>query len=104
MAIDDFGTGYSSLARLRELPVEIIKIDQSFMRSLPENRQAAEIVTAIIRLAEALGTTAVAEGVETEAQRRFLRDHQCPLAQGYHLGRPLEVPAVTELLRAGSAA
>jgi EAL domain-containing protein (putative c-di-GMP-specific phosphodiesterase class I)/PAS domain-containing protein len=88
IALDDFGTGYSSLSRLRELPVSTLKIDRSFMRDVPEKPEAAAVVTAILQLAVALGRTAVAEGVETEAQREFLARSGCPLAQGFLLGVP----------------
>ena len=103
LALDDFGAGYSSLSRLREMPMETLKIDRAFLREVPENREAAAIVTAILRLARALGRTAVAEGVETEAQRRFLAEQQCPLLQGFLLGRPMPAREV-EALMAGSVA
>jgi EAL domain-containing protein (putative c-di-GMP-specific phosphodiesterase class I)/PAS domain-containing protein len=89
IALDDFGTGYSSLSRLRELPVSTLKIDRSFMRDVPERPEAAAVVTAILQLARALGRNAVAEGVETEAQREFLAAEGCPLAQGFLLGVPV---------------
>jgi diguanylate cyclase (GGDEF)-like protein/PAS domain S-box-containing protein len=88
VAIDDFGAGYSSLARLRQLPVQMLKIDQSFLRDVPGSAEAAAVVTAIVDLSTALGMVTVAEGVETEAQRRFLVEHGCPLAQGYLFSRP----------------
>jgi diguanylate cyclase (GGDEF)-like protein/PAS domain S-box-containing protein len=100
LAIDDFGSGHSSLARLRELPVDMLKVDRSFMAATPDDPQAAAIVGAVLALASGLGMTTVAEGVETEAQHRFLRDAGCPLAQGYHLGRPVPFAAMTDLLRA----
>ena len=89
IALDDFGTGYSSLSRLRELPVSTLKIDRSFLRDVPERPEAAAVVTAILQLARALGRTAVAEGVETEAQRAFLAAEGCELAQGFLLGAPV---------------
>src|SRR3954452_25391809 len=89
IALDDFGTGYSSLSRLRERPVSTLKIDRSFMRDVPERPEAAAVVTAILQLARALGRTAVAEGVETEAQRAFLAAEGCELAQGFLLGAPV---------------
>jgi diguanylate cyclase len=98
LAIDDFGEGFSSLSRLRQMPVEQLKIDRSFMREVPHNEQAAAVVGAIIRLAEALGREVVAEGVETEEQREFLASEGCPLAQGFHLSRPLPADEVTALL------
>ena len=98
IALDDFGTGYSSLARLRELPVTTLKIDRSFLRDVPERREAAAVVTAILQLARALGRTAVAEGVETEAQRAFLAREGCPLAQGFLLGAPAPPEALEALM------
>jgi diguanylate cyclase (GGDEF)-like protein/PAS domain S-box-containing protein len=98
IAIDDFGEGFSSLSRLRELPVQQLKIDRSFMRDVPESEGPSAVITAIIRLAEALGREVVAEGVEREEQRRFLIEQGCPLAQGYHLSRPLPADQVTALL------
>jgi diguanylate cyclase (GGDEF)-like protein/PAS domain S-box-containing protein len=100
LALDDFGSGYSSLSRLLEMPVETLKIDRAFLREVPDNREAAAIVTAILRLSQALGRTTVAEGVETEAQRRFLEDEGCQLAQGFLLGRPLPPAGVEALLSA----
>jgi diguanylate cyclase (GGDEF)-like protein/PAS domain S-box-containing protein len=98
VAIDDFGEGFSSLSRLREMPVEQIKIDRSFMRDVPRSGSASAVVTAIIRLAQALGREVVAEGVETEEQRAFLTAQGCPMAQGYHLARPLPAAEATALL------
>jgi EAL domain-containing protein (putative c-di-GMP-specific phosphodiesterase class I) len=98
IALDDFGTGYSSLSRLGELPVSILKIDRAFLRGVPERPEAAAVVTAILRLAEALGRTAVAEGVETEAQRAFLAGEGCPLAQGFLLGAPAPPETVEALM------
>ncbi len=98
LAIDDFGAGFSSLARLRTLPVDVLKIDRSFLAGAPEDHEAAGLVSAAIALAEALGMEAVAEGVETEAQRAFLIDGGCALAQGFHLARPLPAEAVAALL------
>jgi diguanylate cyclase (GGDEF)-like protein/PAS domain S-box-containing protein len=98
VAIDDFGEGFSSLSRLRQLPVDQIKIDRSFMRDVPRSATASAVVTAIIRLAQAIGREVVAEGVETEEQREFLARHHCPLAQGYHLARPLPPGEATALL------
>ena len=91
LAIDDFGVGYSSLSHLKYLlPVDMIKIDKSFIDGLLERRRrAARSSTAIIQLAHALDVVAVAEGVETEGQAEILRELGCHLAQGYHFSRPL---------------
>jgi EAL domain-containing protein (putative c-di-GMP-specific phosphodiesterase class I) len=98
IALDDFGTGYSSLSRLGELPVSILKIDRAFLRGVPERPEASAVVTAILQLASALGRTAVAEGVETEAQRAFLAREGCPLAQGFLLGAPAPPETVEALM------
>lgn len=88
LAIDDFGTGHSSLTRLRDLPVNILKIDRSFLRRVTEDEQSAAVVAAVLALANALDMETVAEGVETVGQLRFLDRHRCPLAQGFLLGKP----------------
>jgi len=90
LAIDDFGTGYSSLAYLKRFPVDKLKIDKSFITSVPMSRDHNAIVTAIIGLAHALGLRVVAEGVETEAQLEFLQGANCDLIQGYLAGRPID--------------
>lgn len=99
LAIDDFGSGHSSLSRLRDVPVEVLKIDQSFLRGVPDDTQAAAMITAMIELGAALGMLTVAEGVSTEAQRRFLVEHGCSLAQGFHFARPLVAEDATARLR-----
>jgi diguanylate cyclase (GGDEF)-like protein/PAS domain S-box-containing protein len=95
LAIDDFGTGYSSLARLRHMPVDILKIDRMFVREVHTDPQSASMVSAIIALALNLGMDALAEGIETEEEWRFLADRGCPYGQGYFFSRP--VPG-TEIL------
>ena len=98
VAIDDFGASHSSLGRLRDLPVDRLKIDRSFLAGVPSEPEAAAMVTAVLTLAAGLGLKAVAEGVENDAQRRFLISEGCPLAQGFHLGRPAPAGEVTRLL------
>jgi EAL domain-containing protein (putative c-di-GMP-specific phosphodiesterase class I) len=88
VAIDDFGTGYSSLAYLRRYPVDVLKIDQSFVAPLLEGPRPAALVRSIIELARALEVTTVAEGVENAEQARILRDLGCHIAQGFFLCRP----------------
>jgi diguanylate cyclase (GGDEF)-like protein len=100
IAIDDFGAGYSSLSRLRRLPVGMLKIDRQFLVDAPNEPTATAIVTAVVELSEALGMQTVAEGVEGEDQRAFLVRLNCPLAQGYLLGRPLPAAEATKLLAA----
>jgi diguanylate cyclase (GGDEF)-like protein len=88
IAIDDFGTGFSGLSYLRHLPADIIKIDRSFVMDLPRGRSATTLITSIVELARTLGLDVVAEGVETEGQRRALADLDCGWAQGYLFARP----------------
>jgi len=90
IAIDDFGTGYSSLAYLKRFPVDKVKIDRTFVADLPQDRDQVAIVWAIVALAHALQIRVVAEGVETEAQREFLKSCGCDFIQGYLVGRPLD--------------
>lgn len=105
LAIDDFGTGYSSLGYLKHLPVDVVKIDQTFIRELDANGQGgdAAITRAIIVMAHSLGLEVVAEGVEEPEQLAFLRAHHCDEIQGYLISRPVEAQAMTELLRAQAA-
>ena len=90
IAIDDFGTGYSSLVRLREMPVDIVKLDRMLLARAPEDEGAARLVAAAVELVRSLEMTAVAEGVERETQLDFLVTEGCPWAQGFHLARPLD--------------
>jgi EAL domain-containing protein (putative c-di-GMP-specific phosphodiesterase class I) len=90
LAIDDFGVGYSSLSHLKYLlPVDVIKIDKSFVDGLLESNDARAIITAIIQLAHALGVTVVGEGIETPEQATTLHELGCHVAQGYHFSRPV---------------
>ncbi|KAB7627589.1 putative bifunctional diguanylate cyclase/phosphodiesterase [Alkalilimnicola sp. S0819] len=91
LAVDDFGTGYSSLSYLKRFPVDALKIDKTFIRQIPGNKEDAAIARAIIRLGASLGMEVVAEGVETAAAARWLRSRGCYEAQGYYFGYP--VPA-----------
>jgi len=100
LAVDDFGTGYSSLSYLRRFPVDILKVDQSFVDGLGEDSSDSAIVTAIITLAHTLGLRAVAEGVETALQLTELRRLGCDRAQGFHMARPASGNDIGELLAA----
>jgi diguanylate cyclase (GGDEF)-like protein/PAS domain S-box-containing protein len=89
VSVDDFGTGYSSLSYLKQLPIDNLKIDQAFVRDLPDDSSDAAITKCIVSMAHSLGFRVIAEGIETEAQMNFLRSEGCDEAQGYHIGRPM---------------
>ena len=89
ISIDDFGTGYTSISYLKEYPIHILKIDQSFIKGIPHNSNDLAIINAIITLAHNLGLLVVAEGVENEVQMHYLADAQCDMIQGYYFCRPL---------------
>jgi EAL domain-containing protein (putative c-di-GMP-specific phosphodiesterase class I) len=89
LGIDDFGTGYSSLAYLRRFPMDVLKIDRSFVDGVGQDLEATAIVAAIVSLADTLGLTTIAEGVETSLQRNSLLSLGCSRAQGYLFARPV---------------
>ncbi len=101
LALDDFGTGYSSLWRLRNLPVDVLKIDRSFVSRVDADPQAAKIVAAFIQLGQGLGMTTLAEGIETEGEWRFLAEQGCELGQGFYFSRPVPADVISERFRTG---
>jgi diguanylate cyclase (GGDEF)-like protein/PAS domain S-box-containing protein len=98
LSLDDFGTGYSSLSSVSTLPIAEIKLDQSFVRDLQTDKNARAVASAVIRIGQSLGLTVVAEGVETEAQRRFLQGLRCHAMQGYLFSPALEPAALVAWL------
>jgi EAL domain-containing protein (putative c-di-GMP-specific phosphodiesterase class I) len=98
LALDDFGTGYSSLSYLHRFPIQILKIDQSFVRGMDKQDDRKKILDAIVSLATSLGLELVAEGIELESQADYLRELGCEYGQGFHLGRPVPAQAMGELL------
>jgi diguanylate cyclase (GGDEF)-like protein len=99
LAIDDFGTGYSSLSYLHRFPIDVLKIDRSFISNLGGSGDGEKIVVAILALADSLGITVVAEGVETITQATSLRELGCPFAQGYFFAKPLPLEAMWTFMR-----
>ena len=99
LALDDFGSGYSSLSLLQELPVQVLKIDRSFVDGIEATGRRTALLRAIIEIARALGLTVVAEGVENARQATALRSLGCPLAQGFYFARPLPESEIDALLR-----
>jgi diguanylate cyclase (GGDEF)-like protein len=104
IALDDFGTGYSSLSRLKDLPVDVLKVDRSFVRDVSTHPTNRSMVQAIVQLAHALGMTPLAEGIETEDDRRFLVDRGCPLGQGYLFSPPVPAGAILARYRRSTTA
>jgi EAL domain-containing protein (putative c-di-GMP-specific phosphodiesterase class I) len=104
VALDDFGTGYSSLSHLRDLPVDAIKIDQSFVDGIDKVFSSRSIVEAVLTLGRALGMTTIAEGVEIASQAAFLKERGCTIAQGFLIAPALDaVHAETHLVASAAA-
>jgi EAL domain-containing protein (putative c-di-GMP-specific phosphodiesterase class I)/ActR/RegA family two-component response regulator len=101
LSLDDFGTGYSSLAYLKRFPIDAVKIDQTFVRDIVTDPDAAGIVSAVIGLAQRMHLRTIAEGVETEAQLGYLRKLGCEVMQGYYFSRPVPEAEFNAMLRAG---
>ena len=99
LAIDNFGTGYSSLAQLKNIPIDTLKVDRSFIHKLPQDSENKAITKAIITMGQNLSITVVAEGVETQAQEDFLRDHICDEMQGFYFSKPITPDQFTDMLR-----
>ena len=97
--MDDFGTGYSSLSYLKKFPIDIIKIDRSFIHEIPDNQDDMEITSAVIAMAHNLKLKVVAEGIETADQLAFLRRHRCDVGQGYLFDRPIPGSELLEKLK-----
>lgn len=98
IAVDDFGTGFSSLSYLTELPVDVIKIDKSFINKLPQDRRTIAVVNSIISLAESLEIVTIGEGAETKSQVDWLRSHGCKTIQGYYYHKPMSATALESLM------
>src|SRR5712692_8814262 len=99
ISVDDFGTGYSSLSYLKRFPIDMLKIDQSFVQDITVDADDAAIITAIIAMAHSLGIQVIAEGVETEAQLQFLRMRGSEIVQGYYFGRPVTAGQFAQILQ-----
>ncbi len=99
LAIDDFGTGYSSLAHIRRFPIDTIKVDRSFIRNVPEDFEDKAIIEAIISMGQTLSLTVVAEGVETQEQMNYLKEHSCNEMQGYYFSKPVAADEFASLLK-----
>ncbi|MBB3121717.1 EAL domain-containing protein [Pseudoduganella violacea] len=102
LSLDDFGTGYSSLSYLKQFPIDVVKIDQSFIRDVTDSVDGASLTKSIIAMAKSLNMTTIAEGVETQGQLGFLNTHRCDAIQGYYFSRPLAGSEMGMLLQAGT--
>lgn len=102
IAIDDFGTGFSSLSYLREFPIDVLKVDKSFIDDITTDRQQLALVEGIVRIADVLGLNVVAEGIEYEGQRELLADMGCQFGQGYLFARPMTAHQAESFLRRAS--
>jgi len=101
ISVDDFGTGYASFHYLKQFPIDILKIDHTFVKGIPEDRNNAAISTAIINLAKSMGLRVIAEGVETRSQLEYLQDLRCDEVQGFYFSRPVADHEIACLLKSG---
>jgi diguanylate cyclase (GGDEF)-like protein/PAS domain S-box-containing protein len=99
LSVDDFGTGYSSLSYLKRFPVDVLKIDRSFISGLPHDTEDTSLVEAILAMGSSLGLSVIAEGVETEPQLRFLQERNCHYFQGFYFSKPMPASALEEWLK-----
>ena len=102
LSLDDFGTGYSSLSYLKDLPIDVVKIDKSFLSDVTTSAEGASLTRSIIAMAESLNMETVAEGVETEAQLSFLNRHRCHAMQGYYFSHPVTGAEIADMLSVGT--
>jgi EAL domain-containing protein (putative c-di-GMP-specific phosphodiesterase class I) len=102
ISLDDFGTGYSSLSELRELNIDVVKIDKKFIDRIIDDPKESLIIPEIISMAHKIGLSVVAEGVETESQKEYLKDAGCDIIQGYLIGAPLSREEAGERVAKGS--
>jgi len=98
VAVDDFGTGYSSLSQLKSYPINVLKIDQSFIKNMLNDTGSSAIVCAVIAMSHEMGLKVIAEGVESAEQDRYLKDHHCDCVQGYFYGRPMDEDDIPRLI------
>ena len=103
LSLDDFGTGYSSLSYLHKFPLDVLKIDRSFVAGLIDNRESQQVVKTIMSLAEGMGMGVVAEGIECEDQARQLNEMGCEFGQGYLFAKPMSGPEAIRLLESRSS-
>jgi diguanylate cyclase len=100
IAIDDFGTGFSALGQLRRFPIDVIKVDRSFVQGIENDPRDAAITANVVRLAHSMGILAIAEGIETDRQLASAREYGCDQAQGYLFGRPIPAHEMNDVLAA----
>ena len=100
VSLDDFGTGYSSLAYLTEIPIDVLKIDISFIRKMFEDKKTLAIIDIIVSLAKKLNFKTIAEGVETEDQLKYLKEIGCDIVQGFLLAKPCPIKEAENYLKA----